>query len=193
MDAMWKPRKFKYIYLLATLYVFTLTIPSAAAAYWAFGDQLLTHANAFSLLPHSGWRDAAVILMLIHQVPVYYIFSHTYMYIFGIIDEFPLNPSTKMLMRDFIGIPVHNIWVRVHSALLCVGEGDRDAPHEEHILEGARPAAGGDPHLVPGHHFPLLWADQLRRGRPLGQLHCLHHPRRCPHGHFPVGLCPAGQ
>nr|CAB3461303.1 unnamed protein product [Digitaria exilis] len=67
MHAMWKPRMFKYIYLLATLYVFTLTLPSAAAMYWAFGDQLLTHSNAFSLLPRTRWRDAAVILMLIHQ------------------------------------------------------------------------------------------------------------------------------
>ncbi|KAK4385350.1 Auxin transporter-like protein 2 [Sesamum angolense] len=67
MHAMWKPQKFKYIYLLATSYVFTLTIPSAAAVYWAFGDQLLTHSNAFSLLPRTGFRDAAVILMLIHQ------------------------------------------------------------------------------------------------------------------------------
>lgn len=67
MHAMWKPQKFKYIYLLATLYVFTLTLPSAAAVYWAFGDELLTHANAFSLLPRNRFRDAAVILMLIHQ------------------------------------------------------------------------------------------------------------------------------
>ncbi|KAG8068474.1 hypothetical protein GUJ93_ZPchr0005g16147 [Zizania palustris] len=67
MHAMWKPRKFKYIYLVATLYVFTLTLPSAATMYWAFGDALLTHSNAFSLLPRTGWRDAAVILMLIHQ------------------------------------------------------------------------------------------------------------------------------
>lgn len=68
MHAMWKPQKFKYIYLLATLYVFTLTIPSAAAVYWAFGDELLNHSNAFSLLPKNRFRDAAVILMLIHQV-----------------------------------------------------------------------------------------------------------------------------
>ena len=67
MHAMWKPRTFKYIYLVATLYVFTLTLPSASTMYWAFGDALLTHSNAFSLLPKSGWRDAAVILMLIHQ------------------------------------------------------------------------------------------------------------------------------
>lgn len=68
MHAMWKPQKFKYIYLYATLYVFTLTIPSAAAMYWAYGDQLLNNANAFALLPKNGFRDAAVILMLIHQV-----------------------------------------------------------------------------------------------------------------------------
>ncbi|KAG8649420.1 hypothetical protein MANES_08G090700v8 [Manihot esculenta] len=67
MHAMWKPQKFKYIYLLATLYVFTLTLPSASAVYWAFGDELLNHSNAFSLLPKNGFRDAAVILMLIHQ------------------------------------------------------------------------------------------------------------------------------
>lgn len=68
MHAMWKPQKFKYIYLFATCYVFTLTLPSATAMYWAFGDQLLNHSNAFSLLPRTGFRDAAVILMLIHQV-----------------------------------------------------------------------------------------------------------------------------
>ncbi|OIW01199.1 hypothetical protein TanjilG_10360 [Lupinus angustifolius] len=67
MHAMWKPQKFKYIYLMATLYVFTLTLPSSAAVYWAFGDELLNHSNAFSLLPKNGFRDAAVILMLIHQ------------------------------------------------------------------------------------------------------------------------------
>lgn len=68
MHAMWKPQKFKYIYLIATLYVFTLTIPSASAVYWAFGDELLNHSNAFAMLPKTGFRDAAVILMLIHQV-----------------------------------------------------------------------------------------------------------------------------
>ncbi|KAG2406683.1 Auxin transporter-like protein [Vigna angularis] len=68
MHAMWKPQKFKYIYLYATFYVFTLTIPSAVSVYWAFGDQLLNHSNAFSLLPRTGWRDAGVILMLIHQI-----------------------------------------------------------------------------------------------------------------------------
>nr|KAJ0188673.1 hypothetical protein LSAT_V11C900482270 [Lactuca sativa] len=67
MHAMWRPQKFKYIYLFATFYVFTLTLPSAVAMYWAFGDKLLNHSNALSLLPRNGFRDAAVVLMLIHQ------------------------------------------------------------------------------------------------------------------------------
>ncbi|KAJ8541685.1 hypothetical protein K7X08_002501 [Anisodus acutangulus] len=67
MHAMWKPKKFKLIYLIATIYVLTLTLPSASAVYWAFGDALLTHSNALALLPKTRFRDAAVILMLIHQ------------------------------------------------------------------------------------------------------------------------------
>jgi auxin influx carrier (AUX1 LAX family) len=67
MHAMWRPQKFKAIYLMATLYVLTLTLPSASAVYWAFGDELLTHSNALSLLPRTAWRDAAVVLMLVHQ------------------------------------------------------------------------------------------------------------------------------
>eukprot|EP00252_Welwitschia_mirabilis_P015820 TRINITY_DN3516_c0_g1_i5.p1 TRINITY_DN3516_c0_g1~~TRINITY_DN3516_c0_g1_i5.p1 ORF type:complete len:348 (-),score=28.19 TRINITY_DN3516_c0_g1_i5:952-1995(-) len=68
MHAMWKPQKFKTVYLFASLYVLTLTVPSAAAVYWAFGDILLDHSNAFSVLPRTIFRDIAVTLMLIHQV-----------------------------------------------------------------------------------------------------------------------------
>ncbi|KAK2993743.1 hypothetical protein RJ640_018364, partial [Escallonia rubra] len=66
--AMWKLQKFKYIYFIATIYVFTLTLQSASAMYWAFGDKLLNHSNAFALLPKTRLRDKAVIHMLIHQM-----------------------------------------------------------------------------------------------------------------------------
>ncbi|KAI4339168.1 hypothetical protein MLD38_024137 [Melastoma candidum] len=104
MHAMWKPRKFKFIYLYATLYVFTLTLPSAITMYWAFGDQLLTHANAFSLLPKTGWRDAAVILMLIHQfitfgfacTPLYFVWEK----VIGMHD------TKSILLRALARLPV---------------------------------------------------------------------------------------
>ncbi|KAF7825555.1 auxin transporter-like protein 2 [Senna tora] len=104
MHAMWKPKKFKFIYLLATLYVFTLTLPSAAAVYWAFGDRLLDHSNAFSLLPKTRFRDAAVILMLIHQfitfgfacTPLYFVWEK----VIGMHD------TKSMCLRAIARLPV---------------------------------------------------------------------------------------
>ncbi|KAJ6865228.1 AUX1-like protein [Populus alba x Populus x berolinensis] len=104
MHAMWKPQKFKYIYLMATLYVFTLTIPSATAVYWAFGDELLNHSNAFALLPKNGFRDAAVILMLIHQfitfgfacTPLYFVWEK----VIGMHD------TKSMCLRALARLPV---------------------------------------------------------------------------------------
>ncbi|KAG2397995.1 Auxin transporter-like protein [Vigna angularis] len=75
MHAMWKPQKFKAIYLLATLYVLTLTLPSAAAVYWAFGDMLLNHSNAFALLPKSPFRDMAFITFGFACTPLYFVWE----------------------------------------------------------------------------------------------------------------------
>lgn len=113
MHAMWKPQKFKYIYLLATLYVFTLTLPSASAVYWAFGDALLDHSNAFSLLPKNAWRDAAVILMLIHQV-IITIKINLKHFTFG----FSYNWQKKTLGAQFITFgfactPLYFVWEKV--------------------------------------------------------------------------------
>ncbi|KMZ56097.1 Auxin transporter-like protein 2 [Zostera marina] len=104
MHAMWKPQKFKSIYLLATLYVFTLTLPSAAAMYWAFGDQLLNHSNAFALLPKTKFRDGAVILMLIHQfitfgfacTPLYFVWEKT----------IGMHDTKSIFLRALIRLPV---------------------------------------------------------------------------------------
>ncbi|XP_009407552.2 auxin transporter-like protein 2 [Musa acuminata AAA Group] len=104
MHAMWKPQKFKYIYLMATVYVFTLTLPSAAAMYWSFGDQLLTHSNAFSLLPHSGWRDAAVILMLIHQF-ITFGFASTPLY-FVWEKVIGMHDTKSICLRALVRLPV---------------------------------------------------------------------------------------
>ncbi|KAF3653887.1 Auxin transporter-like protein 5 [Capsicum annuum] len=75
MHAMWKPQKFKAIYLWATLYVLTLTLPSAASVYWAFGDLLLDHSNAFSLLPKSPFRDMAFITFGFACTPLYFVWE----------------------------------------------------------------------------------------------------------------------
>ncbi|OIV99558.1 hypothetical protein TanjilG_17368 [Lupinus angustifolius] len=75
MHAMWKPQKFKAIYLLATLYVLTLTLPSAISVYWAFGDMLLNHSNAFALFPQSPFRDMAFITFGFACTPLYFVWE----------------------------------------------------------------------------------------------------------------------
>ncbi|KAE9606171.1 hypothetical protein Lal_00024827 [Lupinus albus] len=104
MHAMWKPRKFKYIYLYATIYVFGLTLPSAISVYWAFGDQLLTQSNAFALLPRSGWRDAAVILMLIHQF-ITFGFASTPLY-FVWEKVIGMHNTKSIFLRALVRLPV---------------------------------------------------------------------------------------
>ncbi|CAM6091757.1 unnamed protein product [Calypogeia fissa] len=67
MHAMWSPRKYKYVYIFTCLYVLTITMPHCVATYWAFGDVLLTHANAFSVFPPSTARTVGLVFMITHQ------------------------------------------------------------------------------------------------------------------------------
>jgi len=68
LEAMKRPNKFKFVYLCVVLYTLGVVIPSSICVYWAFGDELLTHSNALSVLPASSWRSTALIFMVIHQV-----------------------------------------------------------------------------------------------------------------------------
>lgn len=68
MHAMWKPVKYKYVYLACTIFVLFITVPHSYALYWAYGDELLHENNALGILPDSIARDVALIFMIIHQV-----------------------------------------------------------------------------------------------------------------------------
>lgn len=68
MHAMWKPVKYKYVYVACTIYVLFITIPHSYALYWAYGDELLHKNNALGVLPDTMARDTALIFMIIHQV-----------------------------------------------------------------------------------------------------------------------------
>lgn len=104
MHAMWKPKQFKSVYLFATLYVLTLTLPSAICMYWAFGDQLLNHSNAFSLLPRSGARDFAVILMLIHQFITFGFACTPLYFVWEKVTGF--HTTRNILLRAVVRLPV---------------------------------------------------------------------------------------
>lgn len=105
---------------MATLYVFTLTIPSASAVYWAFGDALLDHSNAFALLPKNAWRDAAVILMLIHQVN-YKSFTLLHPHLVNFVFEVTEVNNAQCVCA------VYNVRIRVYAIVFRVGESDWDA------------------------------------------------------------------
>jgi auxin influx carrier (AUX1 LAX family) len=68
MEAMWKPKNYKYAYICCVLYTYLLTIPNSVSVYWAYGDVLLHHSNAFSVLPPSAARNVAIVAMIAHQV-----------------------------------------------------------------------------------------------------------------------------
>lgn len=68
MHAMWKPIRYKYVYVACTLYVLLITVPHSYALYWAYGDELLHENNALGLLPSSNARSTALVFMIIHQV-----------------------------------------------------------------------------------------------------------------------------
>lgn len=67
MHAMWTPKSYKYVYLATVGYVMTITMPHCIILYWAFGDELLTHSNAFSVLPASTFRSIGLGFMIAHQ------------------------------------------------------------------------------------------------------------------------------
>jgi auxin influx carrier (AUX1 LAX family) len=71
MHAMWTPRSYKYVYLATVGYVMTITMPHCVILYWAFGDELLTHSNALSVLPASTFRSIGLGFMIAHQVRRY--------------------------------------------------------------------------------------------------------------------------
>ena len=189
MHAMYRPVKFKYVYLFATLYIFTLTIPSSMAIYWSFGDALLQNSNALSLLPKSPARDVAVLLMLIHQVAT---LGTPEFQCSLFIQILSLAWGDKSLNRYGLWAAVYHSGICGDAIVLRMGEDPGGAPGEQHaaasFLSGARHPA----HLVPCHRLPLLRGHQLRRGLLAGHLHCIHNPLPSAHGVLPQQISSSG-
>lgn len=106
MHAMWKPRSYKYVYVAAVLYVLTITLPHSLTVYWAFGDKLLTHSNAFSIFPKSIARDIGLVFMIIHQAIAFGLYV------------MPLNFMWEKLLGVHQGIYLVRVLARLPVALL---------------------------------------------------------------------------
>ncbi|XP_024516081.1 auxin transporter-like protein 3 [Selaginella moellendorffii] len=66
MDAMWKPQEFSMANAYSVIYILLVTMIPSISMNRRFGDILLKHPNALSLLPSSKFRDTAIILLLVH-------------------------------------------------------------------------------------------------------------------------------
>ena len=100
MHAMMAPSRFSLVYLLSSMYVFTLTLPNTISVYWAHGDLLLTHTNALSVLPVSPLRSTAVVLMVAHQCVAFGLFITPLYFVWEkLIGTHHANYRTKVLSR----------------------------------------------------------------------------------------------
>ncbi|KAL0027200.1 hypothetical protein WJX77_002860 [Trebouxia sp. C0004] len=67
MDSMQQPSKFPRVFAASYLYVFTLTLPSAATMFAAFPVLSAQNGNVYDLLPDSPARSVSIVLMIMHQ------------------------------------------------------------------------------------------------------------------------------
>lgn len=84
-------------------------------------------------------------------------------YIFLLVHQnanaFDLKDFVMCNEMNIFVVAVYNIWVRVYTVILCVGEGYRDARVQEYVQESSSTIACGDPHLVFGHCVPFFRTD----------------------------------
>lgn len=74
-DVMDDPTAYDKCYFYSYLYVFTLTIPNAVATYYVYGDECKDNSNAFSLYDVSVQRDIGIVMMVVHQMVAFGLFS----------------------------------------------------------------------------------------------------------------------
>lgn len=74
-DVMNDQKTYALSYFYSFLYVFTLTMPNAVSVYHRFGDECIDHANAFSLFERSVPRDIGIVLMCLHEMVAFGLFS----------------------------------------------------------------------------------------------------------------------
>lgn len=62
-------------YFYSFLYVFTLTLPNAISTYFVFGEECADNSNAFNLFAPSIQRDIGIVLMTLHQMVAFGLFT----------------------------------------------------------------------------------------------------------------------
>jgi hypothetical protein len=74
-DVMDNPASYDRSYFWSYLYVFTLTMPNAVAAYHTFGDLCLYNSNSIALYPKTVARDIGLAFMVVHEAVAFGLFA----------------------------------------------------------------------------------------------------------------------
>lgn len=75
MDAMYKPEKYARAYFWSYLYIFSLTMPHSISVQLAYPTASLKNGNVLGVLPLNNYKRAAIVLMLMHQMVAFALYS----------------------------------------------------------------------------------------------------------------------
>jgi auxin influx carrier (AUX1 LAX family) len=102
-DVMDNPATYDRSYFWSYLYVFTLTMPNAVAAYHTYGQEARDNANSFSLFPPSGARDFGIVMMSLHQAVAFGLFAGPLFHMWEKLIHIHTKP---FIVRAFARLPL---------------------------------------------------------------------------------------
>ncbi|KAL7453200.1 hypothetical protein ACHAWC_004868 [Mediolabrus comicus] len=102
-DVMNNPASYDRSYFWSYLYVFTLTMPNAVAAYHTFGDLCLYNSNAIALYPKTPARDIGLVFMVVHEAVAFGLFAGP---LFHMWEKFLHIHNRPFVFRAVCRVPV---------------------------------------------------------------------------------------
>ncbi|DBA95338.1 TPA: Lymphocyte transmembrane adapter 1 [Trebouxia sp. C0006] len=71
IDAMFQPSRYDSVYPYSYLYTYFVTVPHSFMTQLAYPTANAKYSNIYGAVPVDGWRNASIILMIIHQCVAY--------------------------------------------------------------------------------------------------------------------------
>jgi len=102
-DVMDDPGSYDKSYFWSYLYVFSLTMPNAVAAYRTYGNLARDNANSFALFEPSLARDVAIVLMSLHQMVAFGLFVGP---LFHMWEKLIHVHNQRFIVRAILRIPL---------------------------------------------------------------------------------------
>ncbi|KAK9796248.1 hypothetical protein WJX73_001881 [Symbiochloris irregularis] len=71
IDAMYRPHRYDTVYPFSYLFTYFVTVPHSFLIQLAYPTANEKQGNVYGAVPVNGWRDASIVLMIIHQCVAY--------------------------------------------------------------------------------------------------------------------------